>query len=339
MQRIVECVPNFSEGRNQEVIEAISQAVRDTAGATLLYVDSDADYNRTVFTFVGEPEAVVEAAFNATKVGTELIDMSAHKGGHPRMGAADVVPFVPVAGVTMEECAACAEAYGKRIAEELSIPVYLYERAAKKPERQNLAVVRRGEYEALPEKMQDPEFAPDFGKTEFNAKSGATATGARPFLIAYNVSLKSEDVKIANKIAGALRESGVIAKDEDGNKIMGENGKAKRIPGRLKALKGMGVEMPKYKITQVSMNLTDFHLTAPHVAFQEVKKEAAKYGVEVSGSEVVGLIPKEALIMAGKYYKNDAASDEELVKAGIEGLGLSDLYEFKAEEKVIEYLI
>jgi len=339
MQRIIECVPNFSEGKNQEVIDAIAAAVRSTRGVRLLYVDSDADYNRTVYTFSGEPEAVLEAAFNAAKVGLELIDMRIHKGGHPRMGALDVCPFVPVSGVSMLECIACAEAFGRRAADELDVPVYLYEEAARDPRRRNLAAVRSGEYEGLAEKLNDPAWKPDFGSGEFNARSGAIITGARPFLIAYNVNLKTTDVSYANNIAGILRESGIIVKDADGNKVMGPNGEPIRIPGRLKCFKGLGVEMPKHKITQVSINLTDYHVTPPHVAYEEVRKEAALAGVEVTGSEIVGLVPKEALLLAGSFYAPGESDERKLAAAAIKGLGLSDLYEFKAEEKVIEYLI
>jgi len=339
MQRIIECVPNFSEGRDSEVIEAIAAAVRDTKGVRLLYVDSDADYNRTVYTFSGEPEAVLEAAFNAARTGLKLIDMRNHKGGHPRMGALDVCPFVPVSGVSMQECVACAEAFGRRAAEELEVPVYLYEEAARTPQRRNLAAVRSGEYEGLADKLNDPAWKPDFGSNEFNARSGAIITGARPFLIAYNVNIRNTDVAYANTIAGVLRESGVIVKDADGNKVLGPDGQPQRIPGRLRCFKGLGVEMPKHGITQVSINLTDYHVTPPHVAYEEVKKEAALLGVEVGGSEIVGLVPKDAMLMAGKFYAPEAHDEAALMDAAIKGLGLSDLYEFRAGEKVIEYLI
>ena len=339
MQRIIECVPNFSDGKNKDIIDAIADAVRAVKGVSLLYVDSDADYNRTVYTFSGDPEAVLEAAFQAAKAGLELIDMRVHKGGHPRMGALDVCPFVPVSGVSMQECVACAEAFGSRVAAELGVPVFLYEQAARVPQRRNLANVRNGEYEGLAEKLADPAWCPDFGASEFNARSGAIITGARPFLIAYNVNIKNTDVSYANQIAGVLRESGFIVRDAAGEKVLGPDGEPKRIPGRLKCFKGLGVEMPKHGITQVSINLTDYHVTPPHVAYEEVKKEAALLGVEVGGSEIVGLIPKEALLMAGRFYAPNESGERALEAAAIKGLGLSDLYEFKAGEKVIEYLI
>jgi glutamate formiminotransferase len=283
-------------------------------------------------TFVGGPEEVKEAAFQATKTAAALIDMTKHKGEHPRIGATDVVPFVPVAGVSMENCVLLANEYGKRVAEELHIPVYLYEEAARVPERKNLATVRKGEYEGLEQKLSDPAWQPDYGKPVFNPASGATVTGARMFLIAYNVNLSTNNKDIAHEIALKIRESGRTMKDALGNSV--------KIPGTLKAVKAMGVLVERLNIAQVSINLTNYMVTPPHIAFEEVKKEAGKLGVGVTGSEVVGLIPKEALLMAGKYFSDGTASGEEsLIRTAIERLGLSRLDVFRPETKIIEYMM
>ncbi|MCK5573110.1 MAG: glutamate formimidoyltransferase [Bacteroidetes bacterium] len=338
MKRIVECVPNFSEGRRGEVIDAIADAVRGVADVQLLSAESDRDYNRTVVTLVGVPEAVVEAAFQATRTAAGLIDMRAHKGEHPRLGATDVVPFVPVAGVSMDECVALAHAYGKRVGEELRIPIYLYEEAATSPGRKNLAAVRKGEYEGLPTKLKDPEWKPDYGPAEFNPKSGATVTGARMFLVAYNVNLNTADVKLAHEIALRIRQSGRVKKDGEGKPILDDQGKKLTVPGTLKAVKAMGVLLEAHNIAQVSMNLVDFAVTPPHVAYEEVCRQAATLGAEVAGSEVVGLTPKEALLMAGRYYAGDASMDEQgLIDLAIERLGLQQLEPFDLKRKVIEY--
>ncbi len=341
MRPIIECVPNFSEGRHQVTIDALAKAVSQTPGATLLNVEPDGDYNRCVVTFVGDPGAVVQAAFAATRIASEAIDMTRHKGGHPRLGATDVVPFIPVSGTSMADAIACARQYGERVGRELDIPVYLYEKAATRPERGNLAQVRKGEYEGLERKLQDPLWQPDFGPRHFNAKSGATITGARQFLIAYNVNLATDDLAIANTIAGALRESGCVRRDAQGRKMVDENGKTLRIPGKLKHVKALGVAMPDHGIVQVSMNLTDFHITPPHVAYEECCNLAKELGTQVTGSEVVGLIPEEALSLAGRYFSqkqtgSDQPSSQDLVAYGAEKLGLSDLYPFKLQEKVIE---
>ncbi len=344
MDQIVECVPNFSEGRNKAVIDAIAEAVRNTKGARLLDVDPNGDYHRTVFTFVGTPEGILQAALNAFEVAAEKIDMSVHKGEHPRMGAADVVPFIPVRGVTMEDCIAISEKFGAEIARRFNLPVYLYENAARSPQRQNLANVRKGEYEALPEKLKDPAWKPDFGEAKFNAKLGATVTGARFFLIAYNANIKDPDPAKANEIAMRIRESGRAKRDAEGNIVRDDKGKAIKIPGRLKAVKGLGVPLEEYKISQVSMNLVNYNITPPHVAYEAVLEEAATLDAKVTGSEIVGLTPLEPLLLAGRFYrekKNQSpeASDHELVEAAIEGLGLSDLYPFEPKKKVIEYMI
>ncbi|MGB2958900.1 MAG: glutamate formimidoyltransferase [Bacteroidota bacterium] len=338
MEKIVECVPNFSEGRDTDVIDTIAGAVRSVPGAHLLSAEPDKDYNRTVVTFIGSPEVVVEAAFQATRTAAGLIDMRHHKGEHPRLGATDVVPFVPVAGVSKEECVALAHAFGKRVGEELHIPIYLYEDAATRPERKNLAAVRKGEYEALPNKLKDPEWKPDYGPSEFNPKSGATVTGARMFLIAYNVNLGTPDAKMAHEIALRIRQSGRVKKDPEGKPVLDERGKKVMIPGTLKAVKAMGVLLEAHNIAQVSINLVNFNVTPPHMAYEEVRTEALSLGVEVTGSEIVGLTPKEALLMAGRHYAGGGAMDEDgLIDLAIERLGLQQLEPFDKKKKIIEY--
>jgi glutamate formiminotransferase / formiminotetrahydrofolate cyclodeaminase len=337
MAAIVECVPNFSEGRDAEVIAKIGEAVRAVPGATLLSVEPDKDYNRTVVTFVGQPDAVVEAAFQATKVAATQIDMAKHTGEHPRIGATDVVPFVPVSGITMAECVALARRFGQRVGEELRIPVYLYEEAATRPERRNLATVRKGEYEGLADKLKDPAWAPDFGPAAMNVRSGATVTGARFFLVAYNVNLKTKDQKLAQEIALRIRESGRVKKDAQGNPVVDAAGQKVNVPGTLKAVKAMGVLLEAQNIAQVSINLVNYTVTPPHAAFEEVKRQAATLGVEVTGSEIVGLTPLEALLMAGAFYAPGTQGDAALVAVAIENLGLSQLERFDPSKKIIEY--
>jgi glutamate formiminotransferase/formiminotetrahydrofolate cyclodeaminase len=336
MRQIVECVPNFSEGRNRETIEAIASSIRVVAEVKLLGVEPDKDYNRSVVTFVGNPRGILEAAFEVTKTATALIDMTKHRGEHPRIGAVDVVPFVPVSGVTMDECVHLAHEYGERVGEELRIPIYLYEAAATQPARKNLADIRRGEYEALPDKLKDPNWKPDYGPAEFNPKSGATVTGARKFLIAYNVNLNTPDQSAAQEIALRIRESGRQVKDEKGEK--------KRKPGTLKAVKAIGVFLDRFNIAQVSINLVDYETTPPHVAFEEVRKQARTLGFDATGSEIVGLTPLQALLMAGKHYgrrKHLSPDDDEseLISLAISGLGLSQLEPFDPKKKVIEYML
>jgi len=344
MDKIVECVPNFSEGRDLDIIKAVIGQISAIEGVKLLGADPDRDYHRTVVTFVGEPDAVVEAAFAATRRAAELIDMTRHQGEHPRMGATDVVPFVPVSGVTMEECVRCAQRYGQRVGEELGIPVYLYEEAASRPERRNLAKVRKGQYEGLAEKLKDPEWKPDYGPAEMNERSGAVITGARVFLIAYNVNLDTEDVDLANTIAQNIRESGRVLKDDQGQTIRDEKGKARRQPGTLKAVKAMGVLMEEHHISQVSMNLVNYEITPPHVAFEECRKQAADLGTRVTGSEIVGLTPLEALVMAARHHLQSQGREadlapREMVQVAVEYLGLSQLQPFEPDEKVIEFQI
>lgn len=344
MDKIVECVPNFSEGRNKEVINKIAEAIESVEGAMLLDIDPGEATNRTVFTFVGDPESVVEAAFRAIKTASELIDMRKHHGEHPRMGAADVVPFVPVSGITMEECAELAEKLGKRVGEELGIPVYLYENAARTEERRSLANIREGEYEALPKKLADPKWKPDFGPAEFNervAKTGATVIGAREFLIAYNVNLNTRDKKLAHEIALNIREKGRFKRDASGKIVKDENGNKVRIPGRLKAVRAIGWYIDEYGLAQVSINLINYKITPLHKVFEACMEEAQKLGLRVTGSEIVGLVPKAAIVEAGKYFlekqgRSTAVSEEELIHIADLSLGLSQLYKFEPDEKIIE---
>ncbi len=334
MKKIVECVPNFSEGRNMKTIDAIAKSIKTVAGAKLLNVEPDKDYNRCVVTFVGDPDSVKEAAFAAMKTATELIDMRHHKGEHPRLGATDVVPFVPVSGITMEECIRLANEFGERAGRELGISIYLYEEAARVQERRNLSAVRKGEYEGLEEKLHEPAWKPDYGPVSFNVRSGATAVGARAFLIAYNVNLNTNKKELAHEIALRIRESGRTVKNE--------NGETSKILGSLKSVKAMGVLLERLDIAQVSINLTNYNITPPHAAFEEVQKEARALGIDATGSEVVGLIPKEALLLAARYYhKNDIEheNEETLVESAIERLGLNQLEPFDPKKKVIEYMI
>ena len=336
MARIVECVPNFSEGRNIRVINAIAGAISGVAGVKFISAEPDKDYNRTVVTFVGEPNAVLEGAFQGTRKAAELIDMRKQKGEHPRLGATDVVPFVPVAGVTMEDCVRLAQEFGARVGSELQIPVYLYEEAATKPERRNLATIRKGEYEGLAEKLTDPAWAPDYGPGVFNAAAGATVAGARMFLIAYNVNLDTNDVRVASEIALRIRESGRVKKDAKGNPVLDAQGKKITIPGSLRAVKAMGVLLEAHNIAQVSINLVNYHLTPPHVAFEEVAREAATLGAKATGSEIVGLTPREALLIAGRFYAPEAKGDDALMEAAVRSLGLSQLEPFDIQKKVVE---
>jgi glutamate formiminotransferase/formiminotetrahydrofolate cyclodeaminase len=339
--RILECVPNFSEGNDPAKIERITAAIRSIAGARLLHVDSGKATNRTVVTFVGAPEAVVEAAFQAIRAAAEVIDMSFHTGAHPRLGATDVCPLIPVSGITMEEAVQYAKALGKRVGEELRIPVYLYEQAALLPERKNLATIRSGEYEGLAVKLKDPGWLPDYGKAVFNPRSGATVIGARNFLIAYNVNLNTRSVKKANAVAFDLRENGRI-KTESGKPVLDELGQPVRIPGRLTHVKAIGWYIEEYGIAQVSMNLTSMDVTPVHIAFEEACIRAQQRGMRVTGSELVGMIPLRCLIDAGKFYlkkqgRSAGVSESELVQMAIHSMGLDDLGPFDPAHKIIEY--
>ena len=339
MDRIVECVPNFSEGRNMKVIEEIANVIKETEEVYLLDADPGYATNRTVITFVGTPEGVKEAAFKAIKKASELIDMRNHKGEHPRIGAADVVPFIPVKGVTMEDCVKIAEEVGKRVGEELGIPVYLYEYAAKEDYRRNLADIRAGEYEGLADKLKDERWKPDFGPAEWNekiAKTGATVIGAREFLIAYNVNLNTKDKKLANKIAKVIRERGYTKKDEQGNKI--------KVPGKLKYVKAIGWYIDEYQRAQISINLTNFHETPLWKVFETCEEEARNLGLRVTGSEIVGLVPLEAMLDVGRHFlekqgKTSAVPEKDLVHEAILSLGLNDVTKFDPTEKIIEWKI
>lgn len=342
--KIVECVPNFSEGRDKEKIKAITGVIEKTPGVKLLDVDPGESTNRTVVTFIGTPEAVKEAAFRAIRRAAEVIDMTQHKGAHSRIGATDVCPFVPVTGVTMADCVALAHELGRRVAEELQIPVYLYEEAARKPERRNLANIRAGEYEGLAEKLKDPEWAPDYGEPIFNPKAGATVIGAREFLIAYNINLNTRERRLAHEIALNLRESGRAKRDAEGNVIRDEEGKPVVIPGRFRHVKAVGWYIEDYGIAQISINFTNYKITPVHIVFDEAVREAEKLGLRVTGSELVGLIPKEALLMAGRYYlekqgKSPGVPEEELIRVAVLSLGLNDVVPFEPEKKIIDYQI
>ncbi|CAI8229722.1 MAG: Glutamate formimidoyltransferase [Methanobacteriota archaeon] len=335
---LVECVPNFSEGKNIETIEEICNSINHVKGVTLLDVDSSEDFNRTVITFVGSPKSVLEAAINCAKKGIELIDMTKHSGEHARMGAVDVVPFIPINNSTMNECVSLAEEFAKKIGNEMQIPVYLYAKAAKSPERILLPNIRKGEYEGLNQKIMENEWIPDEGPQKFVPKSGATATGARSVLIAYNVNLNTNDKSEANKIAGLIRTSGVLIKDDQGNKILDEFGKPKRKKGKFPELQAAGWMYDK-KTAQVSMNLLDYNKTGMHTIIEEIKKEAAKQNLEVTAGELVGLIPLNALIDSGKFYHNnpDSASIEELVDSAVDGLMLNKLDLFDKNKRIIEW--
>lgn len=335
-KQIIECVPNFSEGRDMGIIKQITDSIESVDGIKLLDVDPGRDTNRTVVTFVGEPEKVAEAAFRAVRKASEVIDMSKHHGEHPRMGATDVCPLVPVSGITMEETAEYARKLAKRIGEELAIPVYCYENAAFSEKRKNLANCRAGEYEGLRKKLADPEWKPDFGPAVFNERSGATAVGARDFLVAFNVNLNTTSTRRANAIAFDVREKGRTMKNESGEII--------NVPGTLKSVKAIGWYIEEYGIAQISMNLTNISVTPVHIAFDEVCRKADARGIRVTGSELVGLIPLKAVLEAGRYFlakqqRSAGVSDEELIKIAVKSMGLNDIHQFKPEEKIIEYVM
>ncbi len=334
MQKLVECVPNFSEGRDKSIITKITDSIKSVPEVTLLDVDPGESTNRTVVTFVGSPEGVVEAAFQAAKTAYELIDMTTHKGEHPRIGAADVVPFVPVANITMEECVELSKQFGKRVGKELGVPIYLYEEAQPNPDRKAMRQIRSGEYEGLKDKITKSEWKPDFGPQKFVSKSGATVTGARFFLIAYNVNVLGTKNQ-AHRLALNVREQGRTVAKSDGSKV--------QEPGRLKALKGMGWYLDEFNLAQVSMNLDNYKITPLHIVFEEIKKDAQELNVGLAGSEIVGLVPLEAILMAADYYiekENLFIIDEKnKVQLAIDRLGLSSIHPFKPEEKIIEYMI
>jgi len=335
MQQLIECVPNFSEGNDLNIIKQITNEIETIEGAKLLNVDPGKATNRTVVTFVGTPEAVVDAAFRAIKKAGELIDMSKHKGEHPRMGATDVCPLIPIANISMEETAKYAQQLAKRVADELNLPIYLYEAAQPDKSRNNLSVIRAGEYEGFFKKIKLPEWKPDFGPAEFDAKRGATVIGARDFLVAYNINLNTTSVRRANAIAFDVREAGR-------NKI--ENGKSINTPGSLKSVKAIGWYIEEYGIAQISMNLTNINVTPVHIAFDEVCKKAEARGIRVTGSELVGLIPLKAMLDAGKYFlkkqqRSTGVSEKELIKIAVKSMGLEELGKFNPQERIIEYLL
>lgn len=349
-KKIIECVPNFSEGRDMHVIKQITDAIESVEGVKLLDVDPGAATNRTVVTFVGEPEPVMEAAVRGAKKAAELIDMTKHHGEHPRSGATDVCPFIPISNVTMEECAGYARTVAGRLGEELNIPVYCYEDAAFTPERRNLAVCRKGEYEGIPKKLQDPAWKPDFGPAAYSdwvAKVGITNVGARDFLVAINYNLNTTSTRRANAVAFDVREKGRKKRENGsvtGKVVLDEKGNEVWIPGTLKACKAIGWFIEEYGIAQVSMNVTNISVTPVHVAFDEVTAKAANRGIRVTGAEIVGLIPKKVLIDAGKYYlakqqRSCGIAEEEIIKIAVKSMGLDDLKPFNPREKVIEYLM
>jgi len=342
--RLVECVPNFSEGRNQKVINAIADAMRAVEGASLLDVDPGASTNRTVMTLVGEPDAVLEAAFQGIACAAGLIDMRIQKGEHPRMGATDVCPFVPVSGVSMDDCARLAERLGERVGRELGIPVYLYAEAARCEERKSLADIRKGEYEALPEKMKDPSFKPDFGPAKFNPGAGATVIGARPFLIAYNVNLNTKSRKLANEIALTIREAGRNQRNAEGKFVRDADGNPVKAAGTLKACRAVGWVVEEYRRAQVSINLVDISQTSLHQAFDECERLATELGMRVTGSEIVGLVPLGPMLDAGRHYlekqgRSTAVSEKELIETAVQSLGLAELAPFDPALKIIEYRV
>jgi glutamate formiminotransferase/formiminotetrahydrofolate cyclodeaminase len=345
MQKIIECVPNFSEGRDLDVIRQITAVIESVDGVSLLNVDPGASTNRTVVTFAGNPDAAVEAAFRAIQKASELIDMRKQKGAHPRMGATDVCPFIPVSNVTWEEAIACATKLGQRVGEELTIPVYLYEKAVRNPGRSNLSIIRAGEYEGFFDKIKQPEWKPDFGPAIFNEKAGGTVIGAREFLVAYNANLNTKAVRRANSVAFDVRENGRIKTDDGtptGKPILDDNGEPVREPGLLKHVKAIGWYVEEYGMAQVSMNLTNLEVTPLHAAFDACVESAAKRGLRVTGSEVVGMLPKKCLVEAGRHYLrkqkwSEGASDEELIDVAIRSMGLSELKPFDPKEKIIEF--
>lgn len=342
--KLIECVPNFSEGRDKSIIEAIASEIKKVPGVELLDIDPGEETNRTVMTMVGAPEAVAEAAFQAIKKAAELIDMTKHHGAHPRMGATDVCPFVPVAGVTMDECVAVAKAVSERVGKELGIPVYNYEYAATRVERKNLAEVRKGEYEGLASRVGDAYWTPDFGPDKFNARTGATVIGARDFLIAYNVNLNTRDTKLATKIAQRIREMGFPERDAEGKLVKDADGNKVMIPGHFEAVKAVGWFIPEYGQAQISINLVNYKVSPPHEVFDKCCEIATELGLRVTGSEIVGLIPLDAMTTAGKHYlakqgRLTGVSEGDLVRMAIMSLGLDQLGKFDPHVKVIEYRI
>lgn len=347
MQQLIECVPNFSEGIDLTIIKQITNKIESVNGVKLLNVDPGKATNRTVVTFVGTPNEVVQAAFLAIKKAGELIDMSKHKGEHPRMGATDVCPFIPIANITMEETANYATILAQKVGNDLNLPVYLYEEAQKNKNRSNLSIIRNGEYEGFFKKIKEPNWKPDFGPTEMDAKRGATVIGARDFLVAYNVNLNTTSTRRANSVAFDVREAGRVMREGNpitGKIVLDETGKPKSIPGKLKAVKAIGWYIEEYGVCQISMNLTNINITPLHIAFDEVCNSAQNRGLRVTGSELVGLVPLNCLLDAGKYFlikqqRSIGVSEEELIKIAVKSLGLDELTPFNPNERIIEYLL
>ena len=340
MTQLVECVPNFSEGKDQQIIDQITKPILDENGVYLLDVDMGADFNRTVVTMVGEPEQVLKTVIQCTRIATSIIDMSKHTGEHARMGAVDVVPFIPISGTSMEQCVSLSKRYAESVSHELDLPVYLYAEAATNPNRVSLPNIRRGEYEGFEEKISHPDWAPDFGPSSFNPRMGVTATGARQVLIAYNINLDTDDKAKANTIASSIRTSGSLLKDEHGQKIIGEDGKPIRKPGLFKSLQAAGW-MYDESTAQVSMNLLDFSVTGLHDVTQAIREEASFIGLNVIAGELVGLVPLEAMLSAGRFYiGDDSVVDEKvLVQKAISGLMLDVSDDFEPESSIIEWAI
>ena len=344
-KQLIECVPNFSEGRDLSIIQRITREIESVEGGKLLDVDPGRATNRTVVTFVGEPQPVIQAAYLAIKKAAELIDMSQHQGEHPRMGATDVCPLIPIANISMEEVVDYAHQLGKMAGQDLGIPLYMYESAATSPERRNLATVRAGEYEALPEKLQKPEWKPDYGPARFNPQAGATAIGARDFLIAYNVNLNTTSVRRANSVAFDVREKGRLKREGHplrGKVLTDENGVPERIPGSCRFVKGIGWYIEEYGIAQISMNLTNIEVSPLHQVFEECRKSATRRGLRVTGSELVGLVPLRVMLDAGRYFllqqrRSVGVSESELIKIAVKSLGLDELAPFDPQKKIIEY--
>lgn len=342
--KLIECVPNFSEGKDKNIINAITDEIKKVKGATLLDVDPGADTNRTVVTFVAGPEALICAAFNAIKKASELINMEEHKGAHPRMGATDVCPLIPISGISEEECIELSKKLAEKVGSEIGIPVYLYEKSASKPEWKQMANIREGEYEALSRKFKDEKWKPDYGPFKFNPKSGATVIGVRDFLIAYNINLNTKNSKIAKDIGLSIRDTGRLKRDINGKIERDDDGKKLRIPGTLQSCKATGWYLPDFNIAQVTMNLIDYNTTGIHTAYEEVRRQAEIRGVLVTGSEIVGLIPIKAILDSGKFYLSkqgmtQGITEKEIIDMGIMSLGLSSLYKFEPEKKLIEYRV
>lgn len=347
MQKLIECVPNFSEGRNADIIRQICEAIESVEGIRLLHTDPGKDTNRTVVTFVGDPESVIESAFRGIKKAAELIDMRHHRGEHPRMGATDVCPLIPLKGISMEETAEFARRLSRRVGEELGIPVYLYESAALIKGRTNLSEIRSGEYEGFFKKIKEPGWAPDAGPSEMNERAGATVIGARDFLVAYNINLNTTSVRKANSVAFDIREKGRMLRENDsltGKIIRGENGEPIFRPGSLKSVKAIGWFIEEYGVAQISMNLTNIRITPVHIAFDEACKKASERGLRVTGSELVGLIPLECLLEAGKYFlhkqqRSSGVPESELIRIAIKSMGLDELGKFEPKKRIIEYIL